>query len=58
MVVHISKYTERPKHDGIFFLTNTDWYRFEDVIGAMLNINLMDNTNGFQVVGRRVEYDG
>lgn len=43
--------------DGIFYLTNSDWYRFEDVIGAMLNINLMDNTNGFQAVGRRVVYD-
>lgn len=44
--------------DGIFWLTNTDWYRFEDVISAMLNINLMDNTNGFQILNRRVEYDG
>lgn len=49
---------EEKNTDGIFYLTDSDWYRFEDVIGAMLNTNLRDNTNGFQVIGRRVKYDG
>lgn len=43
--------------DGIFYQTDSDWYRFEDVIASTLNITMIDNPNGSHIMGRRVFMD-
>lgn len=41
--------------DHCFYLNDKDWCKYEDVIAAVLNINMMDAPNGFLAIGRRLQ---
>lgn len=38
-----------------FYLEDTDWCRYENVIAAMINRNFMDFSEGFPVIGGRID---